>query len=117
MTVNFTRTDYPGGINARSIAVGDWNKDGNPDFAVANNAAGTVSVLLGHGDGSFQAPVSYPVSYVAGSPAAAVVAGDLNGDGKLDLAVGGGGASGDPLAVFVLLGNGDGTFQSPVWYA
>ena len=42
-----------------------------------------MSVLLGNGDGTFQAPVTYAVGY---GPASLAVA-DLNGDGKLDLAV------------------------------
>jgi hypothetical protein len=43
----------------RSVAVGDFNGDGLPDLAVANEGSGTVSVLLGNGDGSFQAARSF----------------------------------------------------------
>jgi hypothetical protein len=87
------------------VAVGDFNGDGIPDLAVANGSA--VSVLLGNGDGTFQAPVSY----AAGIGPIFVAAGDFNGDGKLDLAVAISGG------VRVLLGNGDGTFQTtPISY-
>jgi hypothetical protein len=86
---------------AFSIAVGDFNGDGELDIAVMD---GQLSVLLGNGDGTFQAPVNYPS--VQGIWIAAA---DFNRDGKLDLVV-----STNTNAVSVLLGNGDGTFQSPL---
>jgi hypothetical protein len=108
----------PGFINAgsyqvdrapTSVAVGDFNGDGIPDLATANdNLNGTVSVLLGNGDGTFQPAVNYP----AGPGANAITAGDFNGDGTLDLAVAyTGNYVGDPAGVSILLGNGDGTFR------
>src|SRR2546426_300976 len=73
-----------------SVAVGDFNGDGHPDLAVPNAAqagpvlpSGTMSILLGNGDGSFQPAVSYSVGDAPNS----VAVGDFNGDGKLDLAV------------------------------
>jgi hypothetical protein len=66
------------------LVVGDFNGDGNVDFAVANYAANTVWVGLGAGDGSFALNgVSFPV----GQGPIGLVAGDFNGDGLLDLAV------------------------------
>src|ERR1039457_5744228 len=96
---------YAAGTYTESIAVGDFNGDGKLDLVVTNNlsSGGTVSVLLGNGDGTFQAPRTYGVG---ASPYGAAV-GDFNGDGKLDLAVTNYGSSG---SVSVLLGNGDGTF-------
>jgi hypothetical protein len=85
--------------------VGDFNGDGKLDLAVDNpGSPGTVSMLLGNGDGTFQAPVNS----AAGPGSHSLVVGDFNGDGKLDLAMGANGA------VTVLLGNGDGTFQAPI---
>lgn len=121
---------------ASLVAVADVNGDGNPDLVVANACAsstncanGTIGVLLGNGDGTFQ-PV---VTYDSGGyyPNSAVVA-DVNGDGNVDLVVantcgntvasGGCPTAGDGESNYggvigVLLGNGDGTFQTAVTYA
>ncbi len=101
---------YDAGPEPRSVAVGDFNGDGIPDLAVANFVLnGTVSVLLGNGDGSFQRARSF----AAGNNPVAVAVGDLTGNGILDLVVAdNGGIFGTP-ALNVLLGNGDGTFQAP----
>ena len=89
---------------------GDFNGDGRTDLAVANvDPYSTVSVLLGNGDGTFQAQLTNAV----GSSPDAIVAGDFNGDGRTDLAV----ANYGDNTVSVLLGNGDGTFQPQVTYA
>jgi FG-GAP-like repeat/Abnormal spindle-like microcephaly-assoc'd, ASPM-SPD-2-Hydin len=66
-----------------------------------------LSILLGNGDGTFQAPVNYQYAAYAYWMAAA----DFNGDGKLDLAVDSGGRES-----YIFLGNGDGTFQQPIDY-
>ncbi len=93
------------GDGTGNLAVGDFNGDGIPDLAVVNFTYpnGTVSVLLGNGDGSFQPAQTFQTP----SDPVFVAVGDFNGDGILDLAVSGY-ASG---FVSVLLGNGDGTFQ------
>jgi len=98
---------HVGGFDA-SLAVADVNGDGRPDLLVTDNG-GSVNVLLGNGDGTFQAPVAYNSG---GSPARWVALADLNGDGKPDLVV-----ANFSNTVGVLLGNGDGTFQSAVTYA
>ena len=93
---------YAAGTYTESIAVGDFNGDGKLDLVVTNNlsSGGTVSVLLGNGDGTFQAPRTYGV----GASPYGVAVGDFNGDGKLDLAVTNSGSSG---SVSVRLGNGE----------
>lgn len=105
-----------GGNNPYSVAIADVNSDGKPDLIVVNegtdNGEGSVGVLLGNGDGTFQPPVDYDSG---GGFGYSVAVADVNGDGKLDIVVGNGCASGTYCSaegsVGVLLGNGDGTFQ------
>jgi hypothetical protein len=112
-----------GGYDALSVAVADVNADGEPDILVANVCAdptckGLVGVLLGNGNGTFGNAVAYDSGgYFANSVAVA----DVNGDGKPDLVVAHSciksSSSGClPGAVGVLLGDGNGIFQSAVTY-
>lgn len=98
-----------------AITLGDFNGDKKVDVAVSlsgGNVAGQEAVFLGNGDGTFQAGktstgVNLPTS---------VVTGDFNNDGKLDLVIAGQPACNGtctPAVTSILLGNGDGTFQTP----
>ena|SRR5271157_189108 len=106
---------YAIAADAASVAIADVNGDGKPDLLVANSGGiGTVGVLLGNGDGTFQPAVFYGSGGVY--PSSVAVA-DVNGDGKLDLVVGNFfGRVGNRSTVGVLLGNGDGTFQTATIY-
>jgi VCBS repeat-containing protein len=68
-----------GGLS--SVAVGDFNLDGDPDLVVAHRSGNQVRVLLGGPDGSFGAPNNFPT----GTLPASVAVADFNGDGKPDL--------------------------------
>jgi hypothetical protein len=93
------------------MTVGDFNNDGIPDLAFTTSASG-VAILLGKGDGSFGPGKSYP----AGQNPSTLVAGDFNRDGNLDLAMIDS-PFGYGTSITILLGNGDGTFQSPANFA
>jgi hypothetical protein len=94
--------EYEAGLEAQTVAIGDFNGDGKLDVAVANYAGNDVSILLGNSDGTFDPAVNYSV----GQNPTSIAINDFNGDGKIDLAVTNAGSN----TVTVLLGNGDGTF-------
>jgi hypothetical protein len=103
-----TRASSPVLGSPVSIAVADFNHDGNLDVAALGLLNGQVAVLLGRGDGTFRPAVYYAIDSEVESVRSVTVT-DFNGDGNIDLAVA------DYLGgyVAVLLGNGDGTFRPP----
>jgi hypothetical protein len=109
--VELNRTDYGTGSGSQpdSVGVGDFNGDGKLDLAVADIGSNTVTILLGNGDGTFQAGVDY----ATGSEPDSVIVTDFNGDGKPDVAV----RNYTSNSVSILLGNGDGTFRAALNFA
>jgi hypothetical protein len=87
------------------VETGDFNGDGRVDLAVFG---GVLSVFTGKGDGTFTGATNTTIGYSTGG-----VVGDFNGDGKLDVAF----VTRNYDSLAILLGNGNGTFQSAVNYA
>jgi hypothetical protein len=99
------------GLGSFSIAKLDFTNDGVLDLVAANSnlANSVVSTMVGNGDGSFQAPVSYPI----GPYAFAVTVADFNGDSVLDIAASSSASGG---VVGILLGLGGGLFSTPTLF-
>ncbi len=96
-----------GSLAPLDVVAGDFNRDGKIDLATLNYD-GSVSVLLGAGDGTFAAQVAY-TGVPSGQSPLQLATGDLNHDGALDLVI----LRSPDGNASVLLGNGDGSFQAP----
>src|SRR4026208_1822867 len=112
------KVNYPAGGQTQDLAAGDFNGDGRVDLVVSlNDPTFSLSLLTGNGDGTFKAPVNF-VNTAAKEDSPAVVATDLDNDGRLDVVLA------HAISCFVspcvaartitvMLGFGDGTFQLP----
>jgi len=99
-----------------SIAVADFNNDGIQDLAVwslSGPIGSTLSILLGNGDGTFQAPKTTPLPAAVDQATLDLVVADFNLDRKPDLALLVNDANAGTSRIFLLAGNGDGTLQAP----
>jgi hypothetical protein len=114
---NFTKGSSPSiGVAAMQIAALDLNGDGTIDLIADTgnyNGGSNVITLLGHGDGTFEKPVSYQC---CGDPPNAMVVGDIDGDGRADVALPYYDLTTAGYEVAILLANADGTLQQPITY-
>lgn len=107
VSVSFVRaTSFGVSQEPSHMAVGDFNRDGRDDVAVASPESKEVHILLGNPDGSFTPGTVVP-SF--GTFPAWIVAGDLNGDAFVDLAVADERAGG----VYLMFGGANATFSTP----
>jgi hypothetical protein len=98
------------GTQLNYVAVADVNGDGKVDVLALSDASAGLFVFLGNGDGTLKPGTISD----AGLHGEGLVTGDFNGDGKVDVATVTNNVAAGTSALAVLLGNGDGTFQSPI---
>jgi type II secretory pathway component GspD/PulD (secretin) len=100
---SFPTANYATGNGPTFVTGASLRNNGIDDLIVTNFTDNTISVLLGNGDGTFNAQASYDV----GTAPEWIATGDFNKDGNVDIAV----ANQNSNTISILLGNGDGTFQ------
>jgi Concanavalin A-like lectin/glucanases superfamily/FG-GAP-like repeat/Putative Ig domain/Abnormal spindle-like microcephaly-assoc'd, ASPM-SPD-2-Hydin/Protein of unknown function (DUF1573) len=107
-SLTFARSDVMVGSGPIAVAAADFNRDGHLDLAAVNHGSNSVSILLGNGDGTFQAHRDF----TTGTAPTLLAIADFNGDGNPDLAI----INESANTVSILLGNGDGTFGASTEY-
>ena len=98
-------------FSSSSILVADFNSDGIPDLALVDSNDQDMIIMLGKGDGTFTQKTVISNSVAGGASLNSVAIGDFNRDGIPDMVMTGG-VSGANYAVYILSGNGDGTFAA-----
>jgi hypothetical protein len=103
---DFRVTNYPVGMNPFALTAADFNGDGKADLAVANAGSSNVSLLYGNGTGGFATAQNFTVGSASQSSPRALVAGDFDGDDKLDIATANFGTN----DISILMNEGGGAF-------
>ncbi|CAF1199869.1 unnamed protein product [Adineta ricciae] len=114
VTCNFTfkkLISYSTGDLTNAIVVADFNRDHHPDLVFLHYFTGSIGILFGNDDGTFQEPFMYSTETI--SQVGSLLTDDFNNDGRLDLAF----ASYRGFNIGVLFGNDDGSFGSLMTYS
>jgi hypothetical protein len=108
------KTTYPtvAGAETSNLAVGDLDGDGNLDVVATNPQTASISVFLGHADGTLAPAVTSVIGIVGDTRPYSAAIGDFDGDGHADIAI----ADLVNGPTIVKLGRGDGTFGPEVVY-
>jgi hypothetical protein len=108
-----TQTIYSTGPQSGpySIAVNDFNNDGQVDIAVANSGGNNVGIFLANGDGTFRSQKTYTTS--PGTYPVSIIIGDFNQDNLLDIAT----SNYDTNNISILIGHGNGSFAAPTMHS
>ena len=110
-------TVFPAASYTQNFVAGDFNSDGRQDIiATINSRQFNLSLLIGNGDGTFLPPVNF--ANTLGADSASIIAADLNNDVRLDVVILHTSTCNEinctpSNLMTVMLGNGNGTFQTP----
>ncbi|HEY5691897.1 MAG TPA: FG-GAP-like repeat-containing protein [Cyclobacteriaceae bacterium] len=111
------KVDFTAGTNPEHVAVGDLDADGKADLVVANFSSNNISVFRNTSTGSGNINFSNKINFTSGGYTYSTAIGDLDGDGKLDLAVGHYGNTGPGPQLYRNISSGSGNinFDTPVY--
>ena len=108
--------EFPTGQGPVGIVIADFTGDGKPDVVTANYGGSSISILRHNGLTGNSAGFLAPVNFSTGNHAEKIAAADVNGDGILDVVVGGQVGTGFEATLAVMINTGNGNFAAPVAY-
>jgi hypothetical protein len=108
--------EFPTGQGPAGIVIADFTGDGKPDLITANYGGSSISILRHNGLSGGAAGFLPPVNFSTTNHAEKVAAADVNGDGILDVVVGGQVGTSLAASLAVMINTGTGNFAAPVVY-